>query len=117
MNVVDGGRSSPADGNRLLERHPHVGNPLKLLDRKVELRARATILESRFAGPLPWVRAGFCLSCTASASLGLGLWPRPASRTSYRKEQIWGTRLRVAREADSCAARDAWPSGCRLRAR
>jgi hypothetical protein len=32
----------PSDRDRLLERHPDLGNPLNLLDRKVELRARAT---------------------------------------------------------------------------
>lgn len=32
----------PPDGNHLIERNPHLRNPLNLLDRKVELQARAT---------------------------------------------------------------------------
>jgi|SRR5580658_4950756 hypothetical protein len=36
--------SVPADGDRLVEWHPRIRNPLNLLDRKVELRARATKL-------------------------------------------------------------------------
>src|SRR6266446_5872926 len=32
----------PTEDDRFLERHPRVGNPLKLLDRKFELQARAT---------------------------------------------------------------------------
>ena len=44
-----GSHSAPADGDRFLERDPHVRNPLNLPNRKVEFRARD--LDLRLAGP------------------------------------------------------------------
>ena len=82
----------PPNHDRLLERHPHLCNALKLLGRKVELRARDSNLRTRTSRtPLQYSASRRAAAPISPASARSGV-ERVAPRATRRRE--WAARLR-----------------------
>jgi hypothetical protein len=97
--VTRRGPLPPPNDDRLLERHPHLRNFLKLLGRKVELRARAT----RFEPPVVNAIGGSVLCDYASRGARRSkMGPAQAGASPY----AFTTRPSAARST-SCASRSS----------